>query len=71
MRNIVQKGDAKGARLEVSRRMVTIMCTDIKGFTSISERLRPRDLLYMLMRYFSVMMRVVELYGGLGDVFST
>jgi len=64
VRNIVMNGEGKGTRLEVSRRMVTIMCTDIKGFTSISERLRPRDLLYMLMRYFSVMMRVVELYGG-------
>lgn len=65
VRNIVMNGEGKGTRLEVSRRMVTIMCTDIKGFTSISERLRPRDLLYMLMRYFSVMMRVVELYGGI------
>lgn len=62
--SIVQKGDFQGTRLEVTRRMVTIMCTDIKGFTGICERLRPRDLLYMLTRYFSVMMRVVELYGG-------
>ncbi|CAJ1429419.1 unnamed protein product [Effrenium voratum] len=64
VRNIVRLGDHRATRLEVSRREVTIMCTDIAGFTSITEKLVQRDLLYILVRYFSVMMRVVELYGG-------
>ncbi|CAL1157994.1 unnamed protein product, partial [Cladocopium goreaui] len=90
VRNIVMNGEGKGTRLEVSRRMVTIMpmprAANVDAFWSNSARtlkaspaslndcdrtlaamatMARRDLLYMLMRYFSVMMRVVELYGGI------
>lgn len=63
VRNIVKKGTST-ARIQVERRMVTIMCSDIAGFTTISEDLAPRDLLFILTRYFSVMTRVVEVFGG-------
>jgi len=64
VRNTVQLGDQGGTQLQVSRRDVTIMCTDIAGFTTISESLAQRDLLFILTRYFAVMMQVVELYEG-------
>jgi len=64
VRNTVQLGDQGGTQLQVSRRDVTIMCTDIAGFTTISESLAQRDLLFILTRYFAVMMQVLELYEG-------
>jgi len=64
VRNIVQLGDPGGTRQQVCRKEVTIMCTDIAGFTTMSESLAQRDLLFILTRYFSVMMRVLELYEG-------
>lgn len=63
VRNIVA-GNARALRLHVSRREVTVMFTDIRDFTSISERLSPHDLLLLLTRYLSVMTRIVESCGG-------
>merc|ERR1712232_336986 len=51
-------------RLHVSKRDVTILFSDIEGFTSISEALNQRDLLILLTRYFTVMTRISEAYGG-------
>mmetsp|Transcript_107345 Transcript_107345/g.256400 ORF Transcript_107345/g.256400 Transcript_107345/m.256400 type:complete len:1065 (+) Transcript_107345:49-3243(+) len=64
VRNIVSQGDDFATRLKVDRRVVTVMCTDIAGFTSITELLVLRDLYFILTRYFSVMMSVVEIYQG-------
>jgi len=63
VRNIIH-GDTTATELHVSRRQVTIMNSDIEGFTAISENLAQRDLLFVLTRYLSVMTRVVELYDG-------
>lgn len=63
VRNVV-RGDARATRLHVSRREVTIMFSDIKDFTTISEKLSQRDLLFVLTRYLSVMTRIVELFDG-------
>lgn len=63
VRNIV-KGEANATQLHVVRKEVTIMCTDIAGFTTICESLKQRELLFVLTRYFSVMTRVIELYEG-------
>mmetsp|Transcript_143670 Transcript_143670/g.364686 ORF Transcript_143670/g.364686 Transcript_143670/m.364686 type:complete len:925 (-) Transcript_143670:139-2913(-) len=67
VRNIIHGTDTAGPAtpsLHVSRRRVTIMNSDIEGFTAISESLSQRDLLFVLTRYLSVMTRVVELYDG-------
>lgn len=63
VRNIV-RGDPSATRLHVSRREVTIMFSDIRDFTTITETLTQRDLLFVLTRYLSVMTRIVELFEG-------
>jgi len=63
VRSIV-RGDETAMRLHVFRRKVTIMFSDIKDFTNISETLSQEDLLYVLTRYLSIMTKVVESYQG-------
>ena len=46
------------------RRRVTIMMTDLRGFTAMSERLEPEQVVQMLNAYFEVMVEVVLKYGG-------
>ncbi|GBG34051.1 Adenylate cyclase, terminal-differentiation specific [Hondaea fermentalgiana] len=64
VRAVITNSEGKGRRLHVRRRNVTILFSDIAGFTSISERLSERDLLLFLVRYLTVMTAVVEAYGG-------
>mmetsp|Transcript_33419 Transcript_33419/g.92489 ORF Transcript_33419/g.92489 Transcript_33419/m.92489 type:complete len:957 (-) Transcript_33419:107-2977(-) len=64
VRRIV-RGDPRAARLHVSRRVVTIMFSDIRDFTAISETLPECDLLFILTRYLSVMTRIVEYFNGI------
>jgi len=63
VRNIV-RGDARATRLHVDKRVVTIMFSDIRGFTSMSETLPLNDLVFLLTLYLSTMTRIVESYGG-------
>jgi len=63
VRNIVQ-GEEKASRLHVERKEVTILFSDIKDFTSISEKLTQKNLLLILTRYLSIMTRIVELCDG-------
>jgi class 3 adenylate cyclase len=46
------------------RRWVTIMMTDLRGFTALSERLEPEQVVQMLNAYFEVMVEVVLKYNG-------
>jgi len=46
------------------RRQVTIMMTDLRGFTALSERLEPEKVVQMLNSYFEVMVDVVLKYNG-------
>jgi len=46
------------------RRSVTIMMTDLRGFTALSERLEPEQVVQMLNVYFEVMVEVVLKYNG-------
>jgi class 3 adenylate cyclase len=60
-------GDRRATRLYVDRRCATIMFSDIKDYTSLSEQfahLNPRDMLFVLTRYFSIMTQIVEMYEG-------
>jgi len=63
VRDILQ-GDARARRLHVARRNVTIMFSDIRDFTTISEKLSHHNLLFVLTRYLSIMTRIVEAYEG-------
>jgi len=46
------------------RRRVTIMMTDLRGFTALAERLEPEQVVQMLNLYFEVMVEVVLKYNG-------
>ena len=46
------------------RRRVTIMMTDLRGFTALSERLEPEQVVQMLNAYFEIMLEVVLKYNG-------
>lgn len=54
----------EGASLGGQRRRVTVMVTDLRGFTAISERLGPERVVQMLNAYFEVMVEVIIAYGG-------
>jgi class 3 adenylate cyclase len=46
------------------RKNVTIMMSDLRGFTAITERLDPEQVVSMLNTYFEVMVEVVHQYSG-------
>ena len=46
------------------RRSVTIMMTDLRGFTALSERLEPERVVQLLNSYFEVMVEEVLKYNG-------
>jgi len=46
------------------RRNVTIMMSDLRGFTALSERLEPEQVVRLLNGYFEVMVEVVHQYNG-------
>lgn len=46
------------------RRNVTIMMSDLRGFTALAERLEPEQVVKMLNVYFEVMVEVVHKFNG-------
>jgi adenylate cyclase len=52
-------------RLGGETRTVTIMMSDLRDFTSKTERLQPQQVIKMLNRYFSRMIAVIERYRGI------
>ncbi|MSU65656.1 MAG: HAMP domain-containing protein [Opitutus sp.] len=58
-----------GAALGGEEREVTILFADLRGFTTLSEKLEPRDLLALLNRYLDRMSAAVENQGGVIDKF--
>jgi adenylate cyclase len=59
----------KGDLLAGAERVVSIVFTDIRGFTSISERLTPRQTVNLLNRYFTPMTALVQESDGTLDKF--
>ena len=45
-------------------RTCSVLFSDIKGYTTLSERYNPADVMYMLEEYINVMNKVVEKNGG-------
>jgi adenylate cyclase len=50
-------------------RVVTVMFADLRGFTTLAERLYPYDSVFLLNRYFEVMAAAIERHGGEVDKF--
>ena len=55
------------ALLKGDNPVVAILFADVRGFTTISERLAPNDLVEMLNRYFTPMVDIVMGHGGVVD----
>ena len=56
--------DPSALELGGEKRKVTIMMTDLRGFTALSERLKPEQVVKMLNSYFEIMVDVVLQYNG-------
>jgi adenylate cyclase len=60
---------AKDVVLTGERRRASILFADIRGFTSMSERMAPEEIVSMLNEYFSVMVDIIIAYEGNLDKF--
>jgi PAS domain S-box-containing protein len=58
-----------GLGLGGEKRKITMMMTDLRGFTSLSERLAPERVVTMLNRYLTTMVKVIKDYKGTIDEF--
>jgi len=62
MNTMIESPDA--IRLGGEKRKLTILMSDLRGFTPLSERLGPEQVMVLLNRYFDVMMRICKMYHG-------
>lgn len=58
-----------GAALGGEEREVTILFADLRGFTTLSEKMPPRELITLLNRYLDAMSGAIETEGGIIDKF--
>ena len=56
-----------GAALGGEEREVTILFADLRGFTTLSEKLPPREVVTLLNRYLDRMSAALEAHGGIID----
>ncbi|KAM3110059.1 CHASE2 domain-containing protein [Phormidesmis sp. 146-33] len=54
----------EGLTLKGEKRKVTTLISDLRGFTHLSEKLAPEEVVRMLNLYLSDMTRVIKSYGG-------
>lgn len=68
---IVDTVISKGAEicLKNSRKLLTILFSDLKGFTAMSENLEPEDTMNLINEYLSEMTKLIFKYGGTIDKF--
>ena len=61
--------DPSSLELGGERRTVTIMMTDLRGFTALSERLAPEQVVQMLNAYFEIMVEIIlKYYGTINEI---
>ncbi|MEM6491343.1 MAG: adenylate/guanylate cyclase domain-containing protein, partial [Pseudomonadota bacterium] len=62
---ILACNDADDARLPGELRLATVMFTDVEGFTGLSERITPGQLIEILNAYFETVSEPITAQGGL------
>jgi len=65
----VEKADLKGLALGGERKEATVLFSDIRGFTSMSEKMEPEEVVNLLNTYFDKQTEVVLNTGGDIDKF--
>lgn len=60
-------GSPDGLRLGGKTRVITILVTDLRGFTAIAARLAPNEVLEILNRYLEQMVAVIQRHRGTID----
>lgn len=53
-----------GLEIGGKKRMITILMSDLRGFTALSERTKPQILISTLNHYLEEMTEIIERYGG-------
>ena len=61
--------DRKGLALGGNRRHITVLFSDIRGFTSISEQIEPEQVITLLSDYLGQVTNIVLKHGGTVDKF--
>lgn len=69
LRRIAAQGLGSIRLGEADQQQVTILCCDIRGFTALSERLNPSQLVAFVNRLFERITRIVDHQGGVIDKF--
>ena len=59
---ILQSGSTLGA--EPQRKMLTVVFTDIRNFSTMTESLEPEEIFHLLNRYLSEMVKIIHRYEG-------
>lgn len=59
----------EGMHVEGRRCEVTVLFTDLRGFTSLSEHLPPEEVVGLLNDYFEQMVQIIDAHGGWVDKF--
>ncbi|MCK6542098.1 FHA domain-containing protein [bacterium] len=65
----IMSNDGSSIRFMPERREVTLIFSDVRGFTTLSEKLSAEEMVEILNRYFSRMIDVIFKYGGTLDKF--
>ncbi|MEM6630347.1 MAG: adenylate/guanylate cyclase domain-containing protein [Bacteroidota bacterium] len=58
------KGDDTHSLLEGELREATVLFCDVRGFTRLSERLNPKEVVQLLNDYYRIMTAVIKRYNG-------
>jgi class 3 adenylate cyclase/tetratricopeptide (TPR) repeat protein len=61
--------EGEAARQRVARRTVTVLFSDVTGFTELGERLDPESVHQLMGRFFTEMVGVVKRHGGIVEKF--
>lgn len=59
----------EGRRIGGRRRIVTVLMSDLRGFSDLSDSRDPEEMVRILNRYLEAMTRVIERYDGVIDEF--